>query len=36
MTLAVEAQLALGANFSRAMRGLIRASVGRALLPIIN
>ena len=33
---AIEAQLALGASFSRAMRGLIRTSVRRALLPIIN
>jgi putative ABC transport system permease protein len=33
---AIEAQLALGASFSQAMRGLIRASVRRALLPIIN
>ena len=33
---AIEAQLALGASFGRAMRGLIRASVRRALLPIIN
>jgi putative ABC transport system permease protein len=33
---AIEAQLALGASFSRAMRGLIRDSVRRALLPIIN
>jgi putative ABC transport system permease protein len=33
---AIEAQRALGASFSRAMRGLIRASVRRALLPIIN
>ncbi len=33
---AIEAQLALGASFSRAMRGLVRASVRRALLPIIN
>jgi putative ABC transport system permease protein len=33
---AIEAQLALGASFSEAMRGLIRASVRRALLPIIN
>ena len=33
---AIEAQLALGASFSHAMRGLIRASVRRALLPIIN
>ena len=33
---AIEAQLALGARFSHAMRGLIRASVRRALLPIIN
>jgi putative ABC transport system permease protein len=33
---AIEAQLALGASFNQAMRGLIRASVRRALLPIIN
>jgi len=33
---AIEAQLALGASFSQAMRGLIRSSVRRALLPIIN
>ena len=33
---AIEAQLALGASFSQAMRGLIRGSVRRALLPIIN
>jgi putative ABC transport system permease protein len=33
---AIEAQLALGATYSRAMRGLIRGSVRRALLPIIN
>lgn len=33
---AIEAQLALGASFNRAMRGLIRTSVRRALLPIIN
>jgi putative ABC transport system permease protein len=33
---AIEAQLALGASFSRAMRGLIRTSVRRALLPAIN
>jgi putative ABC transport system permease protein len=33
---AIEAQLALGATFWEAMRGLIRASVRRALLPIIN
>jgi len=33
---AIEAQLALGVRFSHAMRGLIRASVRRALLPIIN
>jgi UDP-glucose/iron transport system permease protein len=33
---AIEAQLALGASFARAMRGLVRASVRRALLPIIN
>ena len=33
---AVEAQLALGVAFWEAMRGLIRISVRRALLPIIN
>jgi putative ABC transport system permease protein len=33
---AIEAQLALGATFNRAMRGLIRTSVRHALLPIIN
>jgi putative ABC transport system permease protein len=33
---AIEAQLALGASYTRAMRGLIRVSVRRALLPIIN
>jgi len=33
---AIETQLALGATFDRAMRGLIRTSVRRALLPIIN
>src|ERR1700726_3608241 len=33
---AIEAQLALGVTFNRAMRGLIRTSVRRALLPIIN
>ena len=33
---AIEAQLALGASFGQAMRGLIRGSVRRALLPIIN
>jgi putative ABC transport system permease protein len=33
---AIEAQLALGASFTQAMRGLIRTSVRRALLPIIN
>jgi putative ABC transport system permease protein len=33
---AIEAQLALGASFDQAMRGLIRGSVRRALLPIIN
>lgn len=33
---AIEAQLALGTSYSRAMRGLIRTSVRRALLPIIN
>ncbi len=34
--LAIEAQLALGASYGQAMRGLIRTSVRRALLPIIN
>jgi putative ABC transport system permease protein len=33
---AIEAQLALGASFRQAMRGLIRTSIRRALLPIIN
>jgi putative ABC transport system permease protein len=33
---AIEAQLALGATFGQAIRGLVRASVRRALLPIIN
>jgi putative ABC transport system permease protein len=33
---AIEAQLALGAPFRQAIRGLLRASVRRALLPIIN
>ena len=33
---AIEAQLALGVSFSQAMRGLVRGSVRRALLPIIN
>jgi putative ABC transport system permease protein len=33
---AIEAQLALGFTFRHAIRGLIRASVRRALLPIIN
>jgi putative ABC transport system permease protein len=33
---AIEAQLCLGASFFQAMRGLMRASVRRALLPIIN
>jgi putative ABC transport system permease protein len=33
---AIEAQLALGVSYGQAMRGLIRASVRRALLPIIN
>ena len=33
---AIEAQLALGHSFRHAIRGLIRASVRRALLPIIN
>jgi putative ABC transport system permease protein len=33
---AIEARLALGASFGQAMRGLIRTSIRRALLPIIN
>jgi len=33
---AIEAQLALGATFLQAMRGPIRESVRRALLPLIN
>jgi len=33
---AIETQLALGASFQQAMRGLIRTSVRRGLLPIIN
>jgi UDP-glucose/iron transport system permease protein len=33
---AIEAQLALGASFGHAMRGLIGTSVRRALLPAIN
>jgi putative ABC transport system permease protein len=33
---AIEAQLALGISFTQAMRGLIRGSVRRALVPIIN
>jgi putative ABC transport system permease protein len=33
---AIEAQLALGVSFLRSMRGLIRGSVRRALLPLIN
>ena len=33
---AIEAQLCLGATYGRAMRNLVRASVRRALLPIIN
>lgn len=33
---AIEAQLALGATFRQAIRGLVRESVRRALLPIIN
>ena len=33
---AVEAQLALGVSYMRAMRGLIRVSVRRGLLPTIN
>ncbi len=33
---AIEAQLALGASITEAMRGLVRASVRRALLPLIN
>ena len=33
---AIEAQLALGVSFRHAIRGLVRLSVRRALLPIIN
>jgi putative ABC transport system permease protein len=33
---AIEAQLAVGATYAQAMRGLVRASVRRALLPVIN
>ncbi|MDE2583412.1 MAG: iron export ABC transporter permease subunit FetB [Rhodospirillales bacterium] len=33
---AIEAQLALGAPYRQAIRGLVRASVRRALLPIVN
>jgi len=33
---AIEAQLALGTTFYQAMRGLIRTSVRRSLLPIVN
>ncbi len=33
---AIEAQLALGASYGQSMRGLIRASVRHALLPIVN
>ncbi|HET8997752.1 MAG TPA: iron export ABC transporter permease subunit FetB [Acetobacteraceae bacterium] len=33
---AIEAQLALGASFGQAIRPLVRASVRRALLPVIN
>ena len=33
---AIEAQLALGATFRQAIRGLVRTSVRRALLPIVN
>lgn len=33
---AIEAQLALGTSYMRAMRGLIRVSVRRGLLPTIN
>lgn len=33
---AIEAQLALGATYAQAMRRLVRASVRRALLPILN
>jgi putative ABC transport system permease protein len=33
---AIEAQLALGVPFYQAMRGLLRSSVRRGLLPIIN
>jgi putative ABC transport system permease protein len=32
----IEAQLALGATFREAMRGLIRTALRRALLPIVN
>ena len=33
---AIEAQLVLGRTFRRAIRGLVRTSVRRALLPIVN
>ncbi len=33
---AIEAQLALGASYAQATRGLVRASVRRALVPVIN
>ncbi|MBV8867991.1 MAG: iron export ABC transporter permease subunit FetB [Acetobacteraceae bacterium] len=33
---AIEARLALGASYGQAMRPLVRASVRRALLPIVN
>lgn len=33
---AIEAHLAVGATYALAMRGLVRASVRRALLPVIN
>jgi putative ABC transport system permease protein len=33
---AIEAQLALGSTYGQAMRPLVRASIRRALLPIIN
>ena len=33
---AIEAQLALGATYTKAMSRLVRASVRRALLPILN
>ena len=33
---AIEAQLALGSTFRHAIRGLVRSSIRRALLPIVN